>query len=117
MKYNVVEIFKSIEGEGKRTGYPAVFVRLAGCNLRCSYCDTPYAQTASDATECLNERELVDKISEYNCSRVTITGGELYYTICDRYLTCFTQQITKSTLKPMVLCRFIRKESAKCFIP
>lgn len=76
MKYNVVEIFKSIEGEGKRTGYPAVFVRLAGCNLRCSYCDTPYAQTASDATECLNERELVDKISEYNCSRVTITGGE-----------------------------------------
>ena len=76
MKYNVVEIFKSIEGEGKRTGYPSVFIRLAGCNLRCSYCDTAYAQRASDAVECFNEQELVDKISEYNCSRVTITGGE-----------------------------------------
>lgn len=76
MKYNVVEIFKSIEGEGKRTGYPSVFVRLAGCNLRCSYCDTAYAQRASDAVECFNEQELMDKISEYNCSRVTITGGE-----------------------------------------
>lgn len=76
MKYNVVEIFKSIEGEGKRTGYPSVFVRLAGCNLRCSYCDTIYAQRFADAASSYNEQELMDEISEYNCKRVTITGGE-----------------------------------------
>ena len=38
--FHVTEIFDSIDGEGKRTGYMAVFLRLAGCNLRCSYCDT-----------------------------------------------------------------------------
>ena len=76
MKYKVVEIFKSIEGEGIRTGYPAVFVRLAGCNLRCSYCDTVYAQRVNCAIACFNEQELMDKISEYKCKRVTITGGE-----------------------------------------
>ena len=40
---NVVEIFHSIEGEGIRTGMPVTFIRLAGCNLNCSYCDTCYA--------------------------------------------------------------------------
>ena len=46
MKVN--EIFKSIEGEGLRTGLAAVFVRLHGCNLRCSYCDTMYAVEGND---------------------------------------------------------------------
>ena len=41
---NVVEIFDSIDGEGIRTGMPVTFIRLAGCNLRCFYCDTFYAQ-------------------------------------------------------------------------
>ena len=47
--FPVVELFDSIEGEGKRTGYMAVFVRFAGCNLRCSYCDTGYALERSPA--------------------------------------------------------------------
>lgn len=42
-KFPVAEIFDSIDGEGKRTGYMAVFVRFAGCNIRCTYCDTAYA--------------------------------------------------------------------------
>ena len=48
MVYRVTEIFKSIEGEGKRVGTTCAFVRLAGCNLRCSYCDTCYSQHDSD---------------------------------------------------------------------
>ena len=47
--FPVVELFDSIEGEGKRTGAMAVFVRFAGCNLRCSYCDTGYALEPADA--------------------------------------------------------------------
>ena len=39
----VIEIFSSIDGEGITAGYPAVFIRLAGCNLRCEYCDTKYS--------------------------------------------------------------------------
>ena len=66
----VNEIFDSIEGEGKRAGSLVTFIRLTGCNLRCSYCDTQYA---------FNEGELfsVSKIAEQvNRHRVTITGGE-----------------------------------------
>ena len=43
MTLKVNEIFYSIQGESSRAGCPCVFVRLSGCNLRCSYCDTPYA--------------------------------------------------------------------------
>ena len=74
--YPVVEIFDSIEGEGKRTGYMAVFVRFAGCNLRCSYCDTGYAQKLSDAAEYLTLEQLLGRIHQYPWKRVTLTGGE-----------------------------------------
>ena len=50
----VVEIFDSIDGEGKRTGQPCTFIRLAGCNLRCSYCDTLYA-LFGEKEECVYE--------------------------------------------------------------
>ena len=43
----VVEIFKSIDGEGIRAGFPVTFIRLAGCNLRCEYCDTTYSYDVS----------------------------------------------------------------------
>ena len=75
-QYPVVEIFDSIEGEGKRTGYMAVFVRFAGCNLRCSYCDTLYALELSDAVEYLTLEQLVQRIHQYPWKRVTLTGGE-----------------------------------------
>ena len=49
--FHVTEIFDSIDGEGKRTGLMAIFVRLAGCNLRCSYCDTAYSLSLTDTAE------------------------------------------------------------------
>lgn len=75
-QYPIVELFDSIEGEGRRTGYMAVFVRFAGCNLRCSYCDTSYAWETSDAAETLSLEQLVSRIHQYPWKRVTLTGGE-----------------------------------------
>lgn len=74
--FHVTEIFDSIDGEGKRTGYMAVFLRLAGCNLRCSYCDTAYSLTLEDTEEALTEEEVLSRIRAYPWKRVTMTGGE-----------------------------------------
>lgn len=75
-KFPVVEIFDSIEGEGKRTGYMSTFIRFAGCNLRCSYCDTAYALSAEDAAAEYTADELVQRVASRPWSRVTLTGGE-----------------------------------------
>lgn len=71
----VVEIFNSIEGEGSRAGYLATFIRLYGCNLRCSYCDSVYAFTNNDYTE-MSIEEIINAVNGYNCKKVTLTGGE-----------------------------------------
>ena len=68
----IVEIFDSIEGEGKRAGELTTFIRTAGCNLRCSYCDTSYAQSICTGKE-MSINEIISKI---NYNNVTITGGE-----------------------------------------
>lgn len=71
MKIN--EIFYSIQGEGKWTGFPNIFIRTTGCNLRCSYCDTKYAYT--EGTE-KTINEITKEIKRYNCKKICITGGE-----------------------------------------
>lgn len=75
----VCEIFKSIEGEGLRTGEAAVFVRLHGCNLRCSYCDSMYAVEGNDYKQ-MSVDDIVDAIVAYRAESgvqcVTLTGGE-----------------------------------------
>lgn len=74
----VVEIFDSIDGEGPRTGKTASFIRLAGCNLRCSYCDTLYALFGENEP-CEYEEMTVDEVTERvnkKFKRVTLTGGE-----------------------------------------
>ena len=72
----VVEIFTSIEGEGTRAGYPCVFVRFAGCNLQCSYCDTSYAQTCDCEHTEMTIDEIAKKVIESGFDKVTLTGGE-----------------------------------------
>jgi 7-carboxy-7-deazaguanine synthase len=71
----VNEIFASIDGEGLRTGELATFIRLAGCNLRCSYCDTEYALEKDSGTE-MTIDEILKKVKYYNNKNITITGGE-----------------------------------------
>lgn len=71
MKIN--EIFYSIQGEGKWTGLPNIFIRTTGCNLRCSYCDTKYAY--SDGKE-MSIEKIVESISKYPCKNIFLTGGE-----------------------------------------
>lgn len=67
------EIFHSIQGESTHSGRPCVFVRLAACDLRCSWCDTPYA--FSEGTK-RNVEEVAEQVQEYGCGLVEITGGE-----------------------------------------
>jgi len=69
----LVEIFKSIQGEGKNQGKPSVFIRLAGCNLDCSWCDTPHSH--SEGEEYDNDK-IVRSVDESGCKEICITGGE-----------------------------------------
>ena len=75
IQYKISEIFKSIEGEGIRSGYPTVFVRFYGCNLHCSYCDTRYA-CEKEEYKILDFRHLISIIQSFGGNRVTLTGGE-----------------------------------------
>lgn len=86
----VIEIFDSIDGEGIRTGQPCTFIRLAGCNLRCSYCDTLYSLFGEDEpceyTE-MSIEEILEKVNK-NYKRVTLTGGEpLFHKDADRLVS------------------------------
>lgn len=75
----IYEMFSSIQGEGAYTGYPAYFVRFAGCNVHCKFCDTAYAQNSMDG-EFVNHDELKKRIFEnlerHPCNLVVFTGGE-----------------------------------------
>lgn len=67
------EIFHSIQGESTHTGRPCVFVRLTACDLRCSWCDTPYSFTEGHKA---SVDEVLDAVTQYGCPLVEITGGE-----------------------------------------
>ena len=69
------EIFCSLQGESTFVGLPCVFVRLAGCNLDCGYCDTGYARHES-AGEKVSIPEIIDRVSSYRVTLVELTGGE-----------------------------------------
>ena len=73
MSLVVNEMFFSIQGESVYAGCPCIFIRLTGCNLRCSYCDTQYAY---EAGRILLLDDIIDRISSFPCRLVEITGGE-----------------------------------------
>jgi len=69
----IAEIFRSLQGEGKNQGKPCLFIRLAGCNLHCRWCDTGYAQTGGIEMDC---DTILEQVRCLNPSNVCITGGE-----------------------------------------
>jgi 7-carboxy-7-deazaguanine synthase len=69
----VNEIFHSIQGESTHAGAPCVFVRLTACDLRCTWCDTPYAFTEGRKR---TVEDVVDEVVAFGCPLVEITGGE-----------------------------------------
>lgn len=74
--YKVVEIFSSINGEGTRAGQLAVFVRMQGCNLNCTYCDTKWANEADAKFHWTSTEEILELLRSMEIKNVTITGGE-----------------------------------------
>ncbi len=75
VSFRVAEVFPSLQGEGLLTGTPSVFIRFSGCNLRCRFCDTPYASWHPEG-ERLTLDDLVSRLRQYPARHVVITGGE-----------------------------------------
>lgn len=79
--FKVNEIFYSLQGEGRNTGRAAVFIRFAGCNLRCSFCDTEF-----DSYREMSADEIVDAISVWPSRFVVLTGGEPTLQVDDTFV-------------------------------
>ena len=72
-RLRITEIFYSLQGESRTSGYPTVFIRLTGCPLRCEYCDTTYAFKGG---EWLSFEQIFTEVKKYNTRYITVTGGE-----------------------------------------
>ena len=73
MALKIYEIFHSLQGETSRIGLPTVFVRLTGCPMRCTYCDTEYAFSGGNNMQIA---DILQKVAEFGTKYVTVTGGE-----------------------------------------
>ena len=72
-RLRVSEVFHSLQGESSRIGLPTVFIRLTGCPLRCTWCDTPYAFQGGESRTL---EELLADVAAFDCRHVCVTGGE-----------------------------------------
>src|SRR5580658_10281484 len=75
IRVKIAEIFYSIQGEGKLVGVPSVFVRTSGCNLRCSWCDTPYTSWKPEGADFTLD-QILDEVKAHPAKHVVVTGGE-----------------------------------------
>jgi 7-carboxy-7-deazaguanine synthase len=71
----IAELFHSIQGEGSLVGVPSFFIRTSGCNLRCAWCDTPYASWQPEGVE-LSLAQILDEVKAHPAKHVVVTGGE-----------------------------------------
>jgi 7-carboxy-7-deazaguanine synthase len=71
----IAELFYSIQGEGVLVGVPSVFIRTSGCNLRCTWCDTPYTSWQPEGTD-LELDQILDEVAAHPARHVVVTGGE-----------------------------------------
>lgn len=76
MNFKVVEKFVSVNGEGRLCGQLAVFIRFAGCNLNCSYCDTNWANEKNVSYELMSSEDIYEYIKSTEVRNITLTGGE-----------------------------------------
>lgn len=71
----IAEIFYSLQGEGTLAGVPSVFVRTSGCNLRCTWCDTPYTSWNPEGVD-MQVPEILARVGEFPARHTVVTGGE-----------------------------------------
>ena len=95
MKYRINEIFYSIQGEGYHTGTPAIFIRFAGCNQQCPFCDTAHEKVNLE----LSEDDLLAHIARYPSSVVILTGGEPALQVTSELITALHGQGRKVNIE------------------
>lgn len=75
-KLPMVEVFQTVEGEGTKAGYPTTFVRVFNCNLRCTWCDTPYSYAPATPEYLATLSEIVEQVKQFPNKYICLTGGE-----------------------------------------
>ena len=113
---NVNEIFVSVQGEGTRAGMPCLFIRLQGCRLRCSWCDTPYALDHRESGRMMSAHDIVSEVEHAGINFIEFTGGEpleqplvlpIMAELCDRGYTVAVEtggHVDIAGLDPRVIC-------------
>ncbi len=97
-KLKVVEIFRTVEGEGRWVGLPISFIRLEGCNLRCPWCDTTYSYDGKTYKE-MSIKQIISEVEKFRLKRVCITGGEPFFS---PYLPDLVQALLEKNYKVFI---------------